>query len=96
MGQNNENGQRMVSIASGHISPSLELTVVTISNQILDFRLVATSRTPGSAPIPTHLGMLTWETGLYSPIMRKLVNESAHAFTQAQKAAKEQQGKISD
>ena len=42
------------------------------------------------AGLSVDLHLVEWETALYSPIMRKLVNESAQAFAALQKIAREE------
>ena len=51
-------------------------------------RATALSVRPG---LPVDLHLVSWETTLYSPIMRKLVNESAQAFAALQKTAREEE-----
>jgi len=39
-----------------------------------------------------HVHNIRWETTLYEPMFRKLVNESLHVFLNLQKMAKEEEG----
>ena len=45
-------------------------------------------RGPGSARIQN----IRWETSLYDPVFRKLVNESLHVFLNLQKIARDDEG----
>jgi hypothetical protein len=64
-----------------------------VGNSIVAFPSKRSTTAAVRADLSVSLHMVSWETTLYSPIMRKLVNESAQAFMALQKMAKEVDGR---
>ena len=48
----------------------------------------------GLRPANVHLQNVKWETTVYEPVFRKLVNESLHVFLNLQKVSKEDEGNL--
>ena len=59
-------------------------------NSVLAFPSKRATTVAVRAGLSVDLHLVEWETALYSPIMRKLVNESAQAFAALQKIAREE------
>lgn len=64
-----------------------------LGNSLLVFP-APVSQSSGPIPGPVSMNIMRWETTLYEPIFRKLVNESLHVFLNFQKMAKEEEGNI--
>ncbi len=66
-----------------------------VGNKLMTFPTQTPRAAAGpTAGINTDMHEVTWETTLYQPVFRKLVNESWQIFRAVQKAAKDQEGSL--